>query len=359
MSLFKGTKIHAFGLDISNTSIKIAELTLQKNQLRSGYFADVKLTDKIISNNAIISEQRLAESMAQAISQARHIDTKYVICSVPEAKSFVRLIQIPKMDESAIDDAVPFELEQDIPIPIDQVYMDWQILRELPDKLELLVTASSKDYIDGLVRSLHLAKLKPVAIEIASQATARALVGPANWKKSVMIVDIGAKQSSFVIVDENVPMYTSSIPVAGEMFTESISRNLRISEGEAEKLKLATGVLMQVEPGVKIRQAVLPILDSIIDEMKNVIRFFEEHSQTHRLIDTLIVTGGSAQVPGVLEYISARINLGSGKLPLVVSKGDPWVNVVTKTAKLSITPEQSLAYSTAIGLALRGVNFRS
>ena len=349
-------KIKAFGLDISDSSIKVAQLNMHKNFLTSAVFADVPLAEKIIVNHAIINEQRLAGNIQKALTTAKSIDTKYVICSVPEAKSFVRLVKIPKMTDKEIEGAIPYELEQDIPIPIDQVYIDWQILRELPDGLELLVTACSKDYIDGLITALHTLKLKPIAVEIASQATARALIGPNTLNRSVLIADIGAQATGFIIVDQNVPLYTSSIPIAGNSFTESVSRNLGVNLAEAERIKVTRGLISQVEKEEGVRQAILPILDNIIDEIKNVIRFFEEHSDAHHVIDTLLVCGGSARVPGVIEYISTRINLGSAGKMLQVQQGDPWANF-QNNQKLPLRKDEALGYTTAIGLGLRGVNY--
>ncbi len=360
MAILGNKKIKAFGLDISDSSIKVAELNLHKGHISSAVFADVPLMDKTISNHLIVSEERLAGNIMKALNIAKNIKTKFVICSVPEAKSFVRVIHIPKMAPEEIETAIPYELEQDIPIPIDQVYLDWVILRELPDGLELLVTASSKDYIDSLIGALKSIKLRPVALEIGSQATARALIGKDDDKKSVLIVDIGAQQTSFIIVDQGVPLYTSSIPVAGNSFTESISRNLGITWAEAEKIKISRGLTSQSEGEEDIKQSVLPILDNIIDEIKNVIRFFEDHSDSHHLIDTIMLCGGSSRVPGVIDYISTRINLGSSKTTLRIVEGNPWSKmIISANQHMPIEREQALGYSTAIGLALRGHDYET
>jgi type IV pilus assembly protein PilM len=359
MRLFGNKKIHAFGLDISDSSIKVAQIGLHKGQLQSAVFADVPLLEKTIVNHLITDESKLASCISKALKTAKNINTKFVICSVPEAKSFVRIINIQKIPASEIEGAIPFELEQDIPIPMDQVYFDWQILHELPDRLELLVTCTSKDYVDSLVSALHSIKLTPVAMEIGSQATARALTGAAQAAKSVLIVDIGAVATSFIIVDQGVPLYTSSIPIAGNSFTDSIARNLSVPQAEAEKIKLSSGVSTQMEHEDTIRQAVLPVLDNIIDEIKNVIRFFEEHSPNHRLIDTILLCGGSSRVPGVMEYISTRINLGSGKLQIEVAAGNPWSNVLpaSNQGTMPLNAAEALSFSTAIGLALRGFDY--
>lgn len=355
MSIFGNKKVKAFGLDISDTSIKVMQLQEDRTHLAPDAFADVKLSDKVITNHMIASEDRLADNIVRAVSAAKRISTEYVICSIPEAKSFVRTLELPKMPESELDGAIPFELEQDIPIPVDQVYLDWQIIKELPEKLRLMVTAAPKDYIDALIQSLHLAHLVPRAMELESQATARALIGPEDLKRNVLIVDIATMQTSFIIVDSGIIQYTSSIPIAGNVFTESIARNLGLASGMAENLKRTAGLVVDVKEG-NIRQAILPVLDNIVDEMKNVIKFFEEHEPEHKTIDKILLCGGSARLAGIVDYISGRMNLGAGARSIPVNLGNPFVNIGSLTLKESITlsPLDALGFTTVVGLALRG-----
>ena len=97
--LFKQEKINAFGLDISDSSIKVLQLSQEQRKLQIKAFGDMALMPKVIENNLIINEQRLAENILRAVGAAGKISTKHVICSIPEVKSFVRIIKVPKMPE--------------------------------------------------------------------------------------------------------------------------------------------------------------------------------------------------------------------------------------------------------------------
>src|SRR3989344_8860382 len=126
MANWSGKRIKAFGLDISDGSIKAVQLTSNRGQIVPLAFGEIDLNSKVINNHNIVDENRLAEYIRRAILSAGKIDTQYAVCSILEAKSFVRTLTIPKMPEDEINGAIPYELEQDIPIAIDQVYMDWQ-----------------------------------------------------------------------------------------------------------------------------------------------------------------------------------------------------------------------------------------
>ena len=352
--VFSNPKLKAFGLDISDVSIKVAQLEKIKNAVTVHAIADAPLADNVIANHLIINEDRLADNIKKAVASAKNINTSYVVASIPESKSFVRVLKIPKMSESEISGALPFELEQNIPVPINLVYMDWQILRETQDNLEVLVTATPKDYTDTFVSSLKKAGLRPVALEIESQAMARSLVGQSEKDTAVLIVDISSLQTSFVVVEKGSVEYTSSIPLAGSAFTESIARNLGLPSTEAEKAKKEQGLIADIKRG-NIRQAILPLLDNIVDEIKNVAKFHEEHSETKVNISKIILCGGSAKLPGIADYISARLNLGASHNIGEVVLGNPWVNA-TGLVKPPFDPIESLSFATALGLALRGMD---
>ena len=354
MSLFGGKKINAFGLDVSDISVKIMQLKKDGKKIRLQAYTDQPLADKVISNHMIMNERRLAEDISRAMSVAKKVDTRYVVCSVPEVKSFVRSITLPKMSESEIEGAIPYQLESDIPIPVDQVYLDWQMTRQTANDMEFLVTAAPKDYIDTLVSSLHMAKLKPVAMELESQATARAVISLEYKDKNVLIVDLSTIQTSFVIVKKGIIEYTSSIPIAGNSFTESIARSLGVSADQAEKIKRGVGLSADQK---NIRSLLLPIVDNIVDEMKNVLHFFEEHVAGNTSIDMILLCGGSSRLIGMADYISARLNLGTaGQMgPIVLA--NPWINMSGLDKANPMSAEESLGYVTALGLALRGVDY--
>lgn len=355
ISLFGNKKIRSFGLDISDASVKVMNLKRREQSWIPDGFTDVPLPPKIINNHLIANEQRLAENITYALSKAGKLDTKYVVASLPEAKSFVRLLTMAMMSDSEISGAIPWELEQDIPVPVDQVYLDWEMVGKSSDKLSILVAATQKDYVDSLIDTLKLAHLKPVALELESQAIARCLIGAQEGKETALILDIASVQTSFIIVEEGILKYTSSIPIAGNAFTESIARNLGTSPTEAEKLKKETGLVSEGKRG-NVRQAILPILDNIVDEVKNVVKFHEEHSLNRKPIGKILLSGGSARLTGIADYISARVNLGSSTPLGKVQLGNPWTNLsITNIDKsVPLTPEQSLSFATAIGLALRG-----
>jgi len=210
-----------------------------------------------------------------------------------------------------------------------------------------------------LVASIKKAGFVPVAFELAASATSRALISGSDAEKNILIVDIGGAQTNFIIVDKGVIIYSSSIPVAGHAFTESIAKQKGLGIQASEKLKLMYGLTSSHDEG-SLRDAVLPFLDNIVEEIKNVEKFFAEHNEHASTFDQVYVCGGSARVPGLVDYIATRVNLGSTKnLPVVA--GNPWSKIsgYDPANPSLLKPISGLSFTASIGLALRGLEYEN
>lgn len=354
----------AFGLDISGTTVRLMELGNMGKGFFPTAFSEAALPKGVIQDDLIVNH----EAVGDLIAQTRHHPTfgqfssPYVVLSVPESKSFVRVITVPKMSEKEAEEAVPFEAEQYIPLTADQVYLDFRIVsgRRDPssDKMRVMIVATPKNVVDNYLKAVKKAGLKPVAIEVESEAVARCLVSYDKNSSPTLIVDMSALRTNLIIADIGSVQFTSSLPVAGNSFTAKIAEHLSVSAEEAEKLKLQRG-LVPAQDGGKVRAAVLPLLNSLIEAVENTINFYHEHSEGSREIGRIILCGGGSKLRGLGEYVAGGLapSVAAARLPGFVQVGDPWINVLEHPIKKvpPISKADSVSYTTVIGLALRGI----
>ena len=353
-TLFQHKK-NVFGLDISTHSIKVFQLQKNKNVFKVLAYTDYPLKQGIIVNDAVMDEKLLAENIKAAVAKMGYgkVNTQWVIASIPESKAFVRVIQVPKIIEAQAEAEVNIESEQYIPIPLDQAYLDWQILGPAAEeKMDVLVAAAPKDYIDVFVRVIKAAGLRPVAIEVGSAAVARALVPAASKTQDLLIVDTGAYRTSLIVVSKGFLQFTSSVPIAGDAFNQSIARALGINKQEAEKAKVQFG-LSADSPNPAIRTALLPVVDNLVEEIKNILKFHQAHSSTP--ITQIYLSGGGVRFPDFQKYLQNKL----AGFEVQVILGNPWINVLDAAtiAAAKLSGGDYLGYSAAIGLALRGAEF--
>jgi len=353
---FLTLKPKAFGLDISDLSLKIVNLKRKKGLFSLASFGEAEIKPGIIEGGEIKNVEALGKIIREAVSKAKgeKIKTKYVVCSLPEEEAFLQIIQMPMMKKEELKKAVYFEAENYIPLPMEEVYLDYQIVKPVInhlDHFDVLLTAMPKKVIDPYVLALKKAGLIPKVLEIESQAIARALIRNGVSPSSLLLIDLGATRSSFIIFSGYSLRFTSSISVSSQKFTNLIAKNLKIDLNEAEKLKIKYGL----EKREKIFEILSPRLKDLIREIKICLFYYHTHIHHEHLpldskeVEKIYLCGGGANLKNLTNFLSLEL-----KIP--VELANPWSNILPEPLKEvpELSYEKSLAFTTALGLALRG-----
>jgi len=114
-----------------------------------------------------------------------------------------------------------------------------------------------------------------------------------------------------------------------------------MSLNEAEKIKLKHGL-----KGKKVLKATAPLLDDLVKQAKKCIAYYQTHDGR---IEQVLLCGRGANLKGLSDFISSKL-----KIP--VKLANPWVNILPEPLKEvpGLSFKDSLGYTTALGLALRG-----
>jgi type IV pilus assembly protein PilM len=366
-------KTEAFGLDISDLSLKIIKLKKRREAFDLASFAEEKIKPGIIKEGEIKDEKALAKviSVSPQKVKGKKIRTPYVVAALPEEKAFLQVIQMPKMAKEELKSAVIYEAENYIPLPIENVDLGFQIVPPVYDHLDhldVLIAALPKKTIDPYVSALKLAGLKPLALEIESSAIARALIKDQTTTSPVLLIDFGGTRTSFIIFSGNSLRFTSSIPISSQSFTEIIAKSLGVSLLKAENLKIKHGLEEKIKLKIKeekaerrvergkIFEALVPPLVDLIQQIKRHLEYYRTHASYEHLppngkeVERIYLCGGGANLKGLSELLALEL-----KIP--VELGNPWVNILADplTKKIGFPLEKTLSYTTALGLALRGI----
>lgn len=369
---FLSLKSNAFGLDISDYSIKVLKLRAKRQSYKLTYFDEFSLEPGIIEEGRILDEKALADTLRKMIAKAKgKLKTKDVVASLPEEKAFVQVIQMPKMEPAQVRKAVYFEAEKYIPIPKDQVYLDFQIVKPVVDSLDhldILISALPKDVVDPYFSVMKKAGLNPVCFEIESQAVTRAVVKDEKEDGRIFVIELGGNKTRFIVFAGHSLRFISSSMVCGRTFNEAIAREFKVPLEGARKLKERFGldkdILIRFKNGEGIKKevtggvfdALIPPLTDLIEQIEKCESFYLSHashehlSSDTRTIDKILLCGGGAPMKGLPAFLREH-------LWTKVERADPWVNIIPDPSKRTskMNRNQALKYTTALGLALRGV----
>jgi type IV pilus assembly protein PilM len=217
------------------------------------------------------------------------LKTKYVVASLPEEKSFLQVIQMPKMTYEELELAVPFEAENYIPLPISDVYLDFQVISPTKNHLnhsEVLIVAMPKKIVDSYISCFKKAGLIPIIFEAVSEAMARALVKKETNLSPLILIDFGENNTDFIVYSGHSIRFTCSIPIASKSLTLAISELLKIDFNKAEKLKMEYGLIGKRNNIVaqRVSQIIAPVMEDLIKQIKKYISFYRDHSSYEYLL---------------------------------------------------------------------------
>ncbi|MFZ2188887.1 MAG: type IV pilus assembly protein PilM [Candidatus Moraniibacteriota bacterium] len=336
-----------FGIDLGDLFVKVLQLEKRGSDDFVRSFSIAPIPNGCIEDGRIIDKKKVSQVIKTAIATARpkKINSKKVICSLPESKVFLRVLSIPKMDKSEIGEAIKWEIEASIPLSVDQVYYDWQLISEIADKQSILTVAVSREIVDDIIEVLEGADLEVYGLEAESMATTRSLIDDSGEDKGVsLIVDLGSKRTNFVIAEGNLPFFTSSIPFSSNGVTDAIAKTLGVNSEEAEKIKISQGVGCCHEDD-SVFNSIRSYLEGLSVEIEKTIDFYQNISNESGKVDKIIICGG-ANLKGLVPYLAKRL-----KNKIFI--GDPWLNLDFGGRLPIISKERSIQFTNAIGLAMK------
>ncbi|MBI3624261.1 pilus assembly protein PilM, partial [Candidatus Saccharibacteria bacterium] len=234
------------------------------------------------------------------------------------------------------------EAEQYIPVPVSELYLDHMIIDSNAKETELLVVAVPKKIVDSYLVLANMLNLEVAGLETSIGATARIFVHSEQSDVPTVLVDFGSISSDISIYDKSL-IVTGTVAGGGDNFTELIASALNINKSEATVIKTKYGIGVSKKQR-EISKALVPILNQLIKEVRRMIRYYEDRSNTKRKVSQVVTMGGGASMPGLSEFMTSSL-----RLP--VRMCDPWLHLDFAGLQPPSGVEKS-TYTTVAGLAL-------
>lgn len=355
---FLESSYHAFGLDIGDRSIKAVELRTNrlvygKPRLELQAWNEVQVPEGVFSPGRVEKPDEAARLLKAAVGGAtpKRIRTRAVVVSLPETTTFVKTIEIPKVDPEHLPGVIAKEAEIHIPLPLSEATFDWQLLGPLEDdpaRMRAVVAAAPRQLVEDFSSALERAGFTTLAVEIEAIAIVRGLLLEEllPGDEAIAILDLGASRSSLIIYDYGTIQLSASLSFSGDLVTSRISERLKTGWNDAEKFKIVCG-LDPKKCENKVRPIVSPIVNGMVKEIRTIFRAYRQENPSSHPVGRIILAGGAANTSRLDSYLSQ-------KLLAIVRRGNPLRGFVVPP---SFPIQRAASFTTAIGLARRAERF--
>lgn len=360
-SLFKKDESHALGIDIGSSAIKIVQLKKKNGQAQLETYGALALGPyggRGVGQAVLLRPEQIASALTDLMSEKEvHITTKKCGLSIPFASSLMSEIELPMVNPKQLATMVPLEARKYIPVPIQEVMLDWSIVPRsevqqndgpptpaggAPGKVDVLIVAIHKDTIARYQDIVARSGLEAGFFEIEIFSTMRSVLD--ETLRPVLIIDMGAASTKLYIVERGIIRNSHTVNRGAQDITQTLAQSLGLTPEKAEIMKRTAGLLGEDEQGRQAQEIIMLTLDYIFTEVNSAMLAFEK--RYNKTIAKTIFIGGGAALKGLLDV--AKQNLKTE-----VEIGLPFNKVAAPAFLENILRETGPEFAVAIGLALR------
>lgn len=283
-----------FGFDLGHSSMKVMQATFDGKLPSVIGYGTTSFDPAAIADGVITDQKKIAEA---ALDLFKHhligdITTNRVVIAIPAYRTFSRAISLPALEDSELNEAVELEAAQYIPIPLEELYLDYTVISRDKEKTELFVVAVPRKIVDSQLQLMRLLGLETVGVETTIDAGGQLFLADKQSDVPTVLIDFGSLSADITIFDKQT-VVTGTVQGGGENFTNFIRDRLGVTQAEAQIIKTKYG-LGASKKQAEIEAALDPILTQIAKEIHRMIRYYEERYGSDRKINQIITMGGGA-----------------------------------------------------------------
>lgn len=335
-------RLPVVGLDVGSSSVKAVELRPSGDAYDLVGLGLAQVPGGAIQGGEIKQPAAVQQAIRQALEQGG-IQAADAVIGVSGGAVIAKRVTLPRMSEAELGESIRWEAEQHIPFDIDDVALDFQVLRQEGPQLEVMLVAVKKGKVQSYADAVSGAGLNVVVVDVDVFAleTQHEYNFHDNAKEVVALVNIGHETTNTNIVQGGVNVYARDVFVGGRQYAATIAQRFDLGPVEAE-------ALVRGERGAVAWAEVEPVLDLVSQELgQEIQRTLDYFGSTaeHERIQRIFLSGGCALVPGLQDFLSTqwgievspsnpfkRIEIGSGLDRDTVYKLAPLVAVATGLA---------------------------
>jgi type IV pilus assembly protein PilM len=312
----------AIGLDIGTSGVRAAELSFGKGSVTLEKFGQVALPEGAVRDGEVVNPDAVAAAVKQLWAHTK-FSSKKVVIGVANQKVIVRQVDLPWMPLEDLKKSLAFQVQDFVPMPVDQAVLDFHPLEELTADnggrvLRGLLVAASREMVNSSLEAVQKAGLSPVMVDLTSFAVVRSLADADHLGLGAPVealVDVGARVTNIVVHQGGVPRFVRILLMGGQDVTDAVAERMGVPQQQAEALKQQLGLGgpadgMDVQAASRVVEAVGA---AFVDEIRGSLDYYLASSGSAP-ISRLVLTGGGARLGGLAQrlQVTTRVPVETG-----------------------------------------------
>ena len=338
------------GIDISSSTVKLVELGRNREGALVLEHCGIEPFERGWVNEGNVEKfDEVAEALRRLLRRCGS-KTRQVALALPGSAVITKKIVLAAdLDSDELEAQVEAEASQYIPFPLAEVSLDFCVIGPsagAPGMLDVLLAASRRERVSDRQALAEAAGLVPVVMDVEPYATrlaaARVIEALPRQGRDALIAlfEVGSHATSLQVIRNDDVIYERDQVFGGALLTQQIAQRYGLSFEEADARKKSRDLPSDYG------KVLNPFLDNLGQEIGRALQFFFT-STPHNKVDHVLLSGGCAALPGVVDAVAAQTAFPCQ----VINPFDGMI--LGPGVKVGLLESDATSYLVATGLALR------
>ncbi len=204
------------GIDISENSIKVAQLSKSKDDNWILEKISLRLLDKTkLADGILASKDYVAEELKLTMANAK-IVTNNVAISIPVTSAIIRVVTSPLMSDEELQKAIETDSLWENLVQLTDDLNDYSVFHQIISRnpkantMEILFVASKLSDVNSYSSIVKKAGLNPVIMDVKCFTLKNAFDNTLKIENKInnALLEIGTEDNYLIIVHDNIPIIT-------------------------------------------------------------------------------------------------------------------------------------------------------
>lgn len=306
----------AFSLEITRRFVRICDVKNIENNFEItalGY-------DDVLPNYLLVDNTDVIKQQAKIITQLYNnlsIHKKKVNVIIPDSMTYSQIVEMPQLSEDELTTAIRYQADEFIPMPIDEVYLDIEILKVYPktNRQLTLIVAAPKKTISMIHDTLSLCNFNPISLENELSAVGGLISGTFFQKWGcTLIINFGFSGTSIYLIEPGtgVILATRTLKIGLELILRDLKINLNWDDKKTYDALRTIG--LHTNGSIDLNTVVFPLIREMLKEIEQFLQLSQ--SKFNLKVNQILTFNLDTYIAGLSQAIQDNLHIRTTTFPL-------------------------------------------
>lgn len=234
------SKNHMIGLVLGSAELRAAQLSADSPKPRATASGRIALPAGLITDGVITDVSALA-SLIEQLLRSQGFSGGPLLVGIKGQHVLLRMATFPKVPDDKIKNAILYQAQQFIPVPVGDLVLDYVLCGDLPNadppSVNVLLVGAKRVFLDGVIEAVRIAGRELVDIDSAQLALVRAASSVSDdLQEPSLLAEADAEAISMTICRGDTILMTRTVPLPAQLLQSGLQDSLSLDQNAREAL---------------------------------------------------------------------------------------------------------------------------